>query len=352
MKKIIALIALTSVMGFTQENQTPVSVVGHSSDSGPTVMSMIPRATDRYSWAKPMADLLSYAKQAIRHVSGSVHPTTVLPLSRQQHFSFEFKSPRADGVVMASDLNAAIAKRKFDVVIAQSEVGFWGYVHLSDVHGMPLFNGGFWVDLSESTEQKVRIQYYLNDEIYIPVPTDLESVKITMMDPENRQMTEWVRPEDGMLRVRTDQGPGVHMQASFADGQVINFNLAHGGLAESEKRATVEVFGDFPNTYTFPKGSNIIALGLEEWMLNRDGEYTAVFEPSAANIALYAEASGKSAKAVRLRRLPGGVTTGRIPLTPGKALNFTLPDGSLGVWEATFTFEQRNWLNGPGLIRG
>lgn len=317
-----------------------VPVMDPPFNPGP-VIGNLPKPSDRYSWALPLADLLSYAKQSVRHVSGYVNPDTVLPSSKQQGFDFGFVSPRPDGVVLAEDINKSLASHKFDVLVAQSEEGFSGNINLSDSAYETLFNGWFWVDATVSGEQKIKVIYYLTDEISLPVPNDLTQVKFTARDEYGQEETMYRSPQRGRLRVPTSMTARGNAQGWFADGTVINFNLSN-GRAEDEKRVTAQVSGDFANSFTFPKGSTTIVLGLEEWMLNNQGEFVATFEPSSSQLILYAEVSqGKAARSVRLRQLPSGITNGPFNITPGEAMKLTLPPVPFfGVWEAIFTFER------------
>ncbi|HEY4511279.1 MAG TPA: hypothetical protein VJH55_00350 [Candidatus Paceibacterota bacterium] len=318
-----------------------VPVMDPPFNPGP-VIGNLPRAQDHHSWVIPLADLLSYAKQAVRKVSGYVNSKTVLPSSRQQSFEVDFM-PRPDGVVMAEDINKALASHKFDVLVAQSEEGFSGNINLSDSAYETLFNGWFWVDATMSGDQKIKVSYYLTEEISLPVPSDMTSVKISTKNEYGVGETFYASPTRGRIRIPTSLGNQGNAQAWFTDGTVINFNLSN-GLAESEKRVTAQVSGEFANSFTFPKGSTTIVLGLEEWMLNNQGEYVATFEPSSSQLILYAEVlQGKAARSVRLRQLPNGWTINPTAITPGKALNLQLPPGALGVWEATFTFERERY---------
>lgn len=299
----------------------------------------VPRV-DRQSWAMPLADMTSYAQQAIRHVSGYTQAKTALSSSQARWINFEFVSPRSDGVILAKDLNAALATNQFDLIIAQSETGFGGNINLADSAYGPLFEVGFWVDANagEKGDLKINVTYYLVDKLGLPVPADLQFLKVSYQDASGQQ-TAYIYPENGRIMVPTNLGHIGTATARFSDGEEINFSLAN-GLPEAEKRVVFKVEGDFASTFTFQKGETYITLGLESWELNSQSEYRAIFEPRNGALSLYAATPQKVAQTVRLRSLPNGEWFGPFAIKPGEVLQIILPPQTqtLGVMEAVFTF--------------
>ena len=307
----------------------------------------VPVQIDHYSWALPLADLMSAARQSVRYVSGYTDSKTVLDSSKARWINFEFTSPRSDGVILAEDINISLATNQFDLIIAESENGFSGNINLADSSHQTLFNGGFWADVSSGKDVKVIVTYYLADKIGIPVPSDLQSVKITSQDVVGQQNTLYLYPQNGRLQVPTNIGHTGNVTATFADNSQINFNLAN-GLAESEKQVKVSVSGEFANTRSFPKGETIIVLGVEEWMLNQQAEYSVLFEPRDRMITLYSETPQRLAQSVRIRLLPDGVWFGPILIPANVGLKIDLlkiigppAPKSFGVWEAIFDFNAK-----------
>jgi hypothetical protein len=311
---------------------------------------------DHYSWALPLADLMSYAKQAIRYVSGYTDAKTVLDSSAHRWIDFEFRSPRSDGVVLAKDINIALATNKFDLVIAESETGFSGNIDLADSRHQTLFNGGFWAYVSfDGGDNFAQVTYYLSPEISIPVPADLEYVKVSYRDAWGNERTEYFKPQGGWMRVRTNLGNSGTATAEFADGSEINFSLAN-GQAEREERVKVKVSGEFAHTYTFASGETMIVLGVEQWMLDEEGQFTAVFEPYKRSVVLYAETPQKLvAQSVRVRQLPSGVWSDPYTITSGVGLHLNLSGSAEslpGVWEAVFSFpiQKYDYVSGPVMV--
>lgn len=295
---------------------------------------------DRHSWALPLADMMSYAQQSVRYVSGYTQAKTVLASSQARWINFEFRSPRSDGVVLAKDINTMLDTNQFDLIVAQSETGFGGNINLADSAYKPLFNAGFWVDTgSEKGELTINITYFLVPEISLPAPADLQFVKISYQDASGQEKVVYLYPENGRIMVPTNLGHIGTATATFSDNAEINFSLAN-GLPEGEKRVIFKVAGDFASTFTFPKGDTYITLGLESWMLNGESEYRAIFEPKDSLLSLYAATPQKVARTVRLRSLPSGGWFGPYAITPGEVLQVILPPQTqtLGVMEAVFTF--------------
>lgn len=315
-----------------------------------TTVPEIPPFVDHHSWALPLADVMSYARQSVRWISGNTEAKTVLDSSPSRWINFEFKSPRSDGVVLVEDINSALATNKFNLIIAESETGFSGNINLADSAGMTLFNGGFWVDTTSGGELQVNVTYQLSSEIDIPVPDDLEEVKVSYINEWGWEQTAYFHGQNGRMRIRTDLGNNGTATATFTGGSQINFSLKN-GMAESEKRTTIGVTGEFAHTCTFAQGETTIVFGVSRWGLDDRGQYTAIFQPSGADVLLYAEIPNgqQAALSVRLRSLSHGVYSEPFAITPGNALSINLYDvlkafpTQLGVWEAVFTFPQYYW---------
>ena len=338
--KFLSVICLFIFFCFSVGAQTVPSGGGGSSDSGTIPVPVL----DHYSWAYPLADLMSYAQQSVRYVSGYTDAKTALTSSRVRWIDFRFTSPRSDGVVLAKDLTTALATNQFDVLIAESEDSFGGNINLADSAHQTLFNGGFWVNSSSDGKPpvnlKVSVTFWLASEIYLPVPPDLETVKIVSRDASGRESTVFPVIQNGRMRVPTSVGHIGTATATFADKSQISFNLAS-GMAEGEKQVTIEVAGEFASTYSFPKGATFIVLQLEEWELNNQGEYRAIFEPADKELALYASTPQRVAKTVRVRTLPDGNWSIPLPIRIGVAHGLSLPpqpNNGYGVLEAVFSF--------------
>jgi len=310
-----------------------------------TTTPMIPPMVDRHSWALPLADVMSYARQAVRNVSGWTQSKTVLDSSPARWVNFEFKSPRSDGVVLVEDINRALVTNKLDLIIAESESSFGGNINLADGEYTTLFNGGFWVDTTGGGDVQVEVIYWLAPEINISVPADLQLVKVTYTDAWGREREDYFQAQNGRMRVRTDLGNNGTATATFTDGSQINFNLSN-GMAESEKKVTIGVTGEFAHTCTFAQGETKIVFGVSRQGLDSQGRFTAIFEPAEKIVLLYAEIpnGSQAASSVRLRSLSYGVLSEPYAITSGVALSINLYDvlgvfpQELGVWEAVFTF--------------
>jgi len=306
---------------------------------------VIPPMVDHYSWALPLSDIMSYARQSVRNVSGWTHAKTALDSSPARWVNFGFKSPRNDGVVLIEDINKALVTNRLDLIIAESENSFGGNINLANSESRTLFNGGFWVDTTTGNEQQVNVTYWLAPEIDIPVPLDLHYVQVSSQDAWGRERTDYFYGENGRMRIRTDLGNNGTAKATFNDGSQINFNLSN-GMAESEKRVTIGVTGEFAHTCTFVQGETTIVFGVSRWGLDGQGQYTAIFEPEKKIVLLYAEIpeGRQAAHSVRLRSLSHGVVSEPFAITSGVALSINLYDilgafpQNLGVWEAVFTF--------------
>ena len=306
--------------------------------------------SDRYSWARPLADLESYAQQAVRWVFGNANAQTALPSSRNRWIRFPFISPRPDGVVLASDINRALAEHPFDLVIAQSESGFDGNIFLADQSESPLFNAGFFLDDTDGLNKKVRVVYSLVEKISLPVPADLEGISLPIRDQFGNTERRWIQAERGRISVPNNIASEGTVTARFKDGTAINFNLGN-GLVEGEKRTSFEVEGEFAHTIVFPRGERRIVFSIEgEWLLNQQGEFRAIFEPESPDgqIELYAEVAGRPQTQIRFRHLPDGVFSGTDDGFT-RLLKLQLPPGPKGVYEAIFTFElEPRWDGGKG----
>lgn len=342
----VVFFGLVCTFAGAQELPAPIPVPGGGS-------------TDHYSWALPLADTMSYARQAVRWVSASTRAKTILDASARRQIEFEFISPRADGVVMANDINVALATNQLDLIVAESENVFDGKITLKDSAFRPLFTGEFRVHSPGGGDVSVAVTYWLSSEIEIPVPEDLKFVEATYLNAWGGEQTFLLFAQSGWLRVPTYLGNKGTAKATFKGGSQINFSLST-GTAEGEKGVRVTIKGEFAHTLTFATGETTIVLGVEQWMLNNQQEFTAIFEPAEKMVLLYAEIPNgqQAATSVRLRSLSHGVLSQPFTITPGQALSINLYDvlgafpQKLGVWEAIFSFPTGYYYGGYSSTTG